>query len=119
MEKTSRNDAKALAFFESMNRYIAQRKKLDLEEVYNRIKDKYPVVLTNTFALENGREDFDEDHQVLYGVSSVGRFLLYDNGLYIVFDVDKADGSYTHWHPIDIEETIHDVNLFMEGISKY
>ena len=59
-----------------------------------------------------------EDFQVLCGESSVGKFFLYDNGLYIVFDVDKNDGTYMHWHPSDTEEAIKDVLLFMDGKCK-
>lgn len=102
-----------------INNHMNERKKLDLNSVYNQIKDKYQVVLTNTYALANGREDFDEDFQILYGTSSAGKFMLYDNGLNIIFDADKADGTYTHWHPIDDEDAINDVILFMGGTSKY
>lgn len=119
MRKALLNGASVLTFAEKINHHIEERKCLDLNTVYNQVKDIYPVVLTNTYALENGREDYDEDYQILYGISSAGRFLLYDDGLDIIFDADKADGTYTHWHPLDTEEAIKDVILFMGGISKY
>ena len=116
MKKSPMNGAHAFA--DAINQHMAERKKLDLNKVYNQVKDKYPIILTNAYALDNGREDYDEDYQILCGKSLAGKFILYDNGLDIVFDAEKADGTYTHWHPIDAEETITDVILFMEGISK-
>lgn len=111
-------DSTSAALVERANRYMAKRTKLDTNEVYEKTKRKYPIVLTNTYALENGKKDWDEDFQIVYGESPAGKFSLYDNGLDIVFDVEKTDGSYTHWHPIDTEEAIKDVLLFMEGICK-
>ena len=119
MRITPMNIAGVFDFAERINHHMDERKKLNLNLVYNQIKDKYPVVLTNTYALDNGKKEFDEDYQIMYGMSTVGKFLLYDDGLDIVFDVDKADGTYTHWHPIDTEEAIKDVILFMGGTSKY
>ena len=107
------------AFCDKVNRYIAERQRLDLTAVYDKLKDQYPLVLTNTFSLENGMAEFGEDFDILCGESEAGRFQLYDNGLYIVFDVDKSDGTYTHWHPSDILEAIEDIREFMEGKSDY
>lgn len=107
------------AFEEEINRYIAKREPLDLKAVYRRLKDKYPLVLTTTFSLENGAEDYGEDFEILCGESSAGKFQLYDCGLYIIFDVDKSDGTYTHWHPADIEDAVADIVEFMEGKCRY
>lgn len=96
-----------------------KREPIDLNAVYNRLKNKYPLILTNTFSLENGAEDYGEDFLILCGESTVGKFQLYDNGLNIIFDVDKADGTYLHWHPADFEEVIEDIELFMQGYCKY
>ena len=111
-------DADATAFQERMNCYMAERIKLDTNEVYEKINGRYPVVLTSTYALEDGREDWEENFPIVCGESSVGKFFLYDNGLDIVFDVEKADGSYMHWHPVDTAEAINDAMQFMEGICK-
>jgi len=119
MKKSPTSSADVSAIEERINSYMNERKKLDLNTVYNRIKDKYPIVLTSAYATDNGREDYGEDYQILRGESSVGIFTLYDNGLNIIFDADKADGTYTHWHPADIEEAIRDVILFMDGISRH
>lgn len=103
---------------DEINRYIEQREKLVLKAVYDQLKDEYCLVLTNTFSLENGAEDYDEDFEILCGESSAGKFQLYDAGLYIVFDVDKSDGTYLHWHPADINEAVNDVREFMQGKCK-
>ena len=118
MKRTPLNRDNLLSFKRRINHYMNERTKLDLNTVYNHLKEKYLVVLTNAYALENG-SDFDEDYQLLYGESPAGKFLLYDDGLDIIFDADKADGTYTHWHPLDTEEAIKDVIQFMDGIPKY
>lgn len=119
MNKKPLDSTSVFAYRDRINHYLDERKKLDLNTVYSEVIGRYPVILTNAYALDNGREEFDEDYQILYGVSSAGQFVLYDNGLDIIFDADKIDGTYTHWHPIDIEEAINDVILFMNGMSKY
>lgn len=105
-------------FEKKVNEYIANREKLDLKAVYTRLKDTYDLLLTNTFSLENGEEKYGEDFELLCGASSAGAFELYDCGLYIIFDVDKPDGTYVHWHPENTEEAIHDVEAFMQGHCK-
>lgn len=106
---------KALEFEKEINRYIAEREPLDLTAVYERLKDKYPLILTNTFSLPNGAEDYQEDFMILCGESDTGAFQLYDNGLNIIFDVDKADGTYTHRHPSSFNDVINDIINFMQG----
>lgn len=119
MKKTLPKGEGVSSFAERINHHVNRREKLDLHTVYSQIKDKYSVVLTNAYNLDHGSEDFDKDYQILYGISSAGKFLLYDDGLDIIFDADKADGTYTHWHPENTEEAVKDVILFMDGISKY
>ena len=106
-------------FGDKINDYIAERQHIDLKMVYEALKDQYPVMLTNTYSLENGMADFGEDLAILCGESEAGRFQLYDNGLYIILDVDKPNGTYTHWHPSDIHEAIEDIREFMQGNCKY
>ena len=106
-------------FQKRINQYMKTRTPLDVKAVYETLKDSFPLTLTHTFALENGEEDYGEDYVVVCGSSSAGSFQLYDNGLYGVFDVDKADGSYTHGHPESAEEAVEDVREFMQGRCKY
>ena len=102
-------------FEKTINQHMKTRTPLDVTAVYEALKDQYPLTLTSAYALENGKEDYDEDFIMLCGTSSAGNFQLYDNGLYGVFDADKADGSYTHWHPADMMQAVEDVITFMQG----
>ena len=108
----------AQEFAKQINRYIVERERVNLQAIYDALKDQYPLILTNTFSLPEGKKDYGEDFEVLLGKSPAGQFFLYDDRLYIVFDVDKADGSYTHWHPADTAEAMEDVRLFMQGICR-
>jgi hypothetical protein len=90
-----------------------------IKPAYEQLKDQYDLVLTNTFALENGYEDFREDFEIICGESSAGKFQIYHNGCSFIFDVDKADGTYTHWHLADIDGLIEDIREFMQGRCKY
>lgn len=99
-------------FAERINRYIAEREKLDPATVYAQLKDTYPVVLTMAPC-------YDYEIPILCGESSAGKFELWDNGLDIIFDIYKPDGTYTHWHPLDIAEAIEGVREFMNGICEH
>lgn len=101
-----------------MNEHINTRTPLDVTAVYETLKERFPLTLTSAYALENGSEDYDGDYVMVCGTSSVGTFQLYDNHLHGVFDVDLADGSYTHWHPYDVAEAVEDVIAFMQGVCK-
>jgi len=105
-------------FEKSINKYIQTRTPLDVRSVYEKLKDRFPLTLTHAYALENGEADYDGDYVMVCGSSSVGSFQLYDDGLYAVFDVEKADGSYAHWHPANTAEALEDVIAFMQGICK-
>lgn len=111
----SDNVQNAMGFQRRINQYINKRTPLDVVAVYEALKDKFPLTLTSAYQLKNGKEDYDADHIMVCGTSSAGAFFLYDNGLYGVFDVDKAAGGYTHWHPTSVDEAIQDVIAFMQG----
>ena len=104
-------------------------KNYDLEFIYNQLKDKYDLVLTNTFALNAG---YEIDVPVLCGSSALGRFELYKedaNWEEFVFTVEfatpkKHKGHHsseqgTHWHPQSLEEAMTDVIAFMEGTHQF
>ena len=99
-------------FAERINRYIAEREKFDPVAVYEQMKDVYAVVVTMEPA-------YDYEIPVLRGESSVGKFEVWDNGLDIIFDIDKPDGTYTHWHPSDVSEATEAVREFMNGICEH
>lgn len=89
-----------------------------LHIVYNQLKDRFDLVLTNAFAVENGEEDWGEDIELLCGESSAGKFTLFDAGQGLQFDVDKPDGTYIHWHSAGVEEAVNDVIMFMQGVCR-
>lgn len=97
-----------------INRYMISRQRLDLHAVYARLAPRYP----DAFTIEQGDADRGEDFEILSGHSPAGRFEVYDNGLDIVFGVDRPDGSYTHWHPANFDEVIADLEAFMQGYSR-
>ena len=99
-------------FVEGINRYIAEREKFDPVAVYEQMKDVYAVVVTMEPA-------YDYEIPVLRGESSAGKFEVWDNGLDIIFDIYKPDGTYTHWHPSDVSEATEAVREFMNGICEH
>ena len=91
-----------------------------LEILYAQLKDKYDLLLTNTFSLNAG---FKVDFQVLYGESRIGKFYLFseyfvDGDYGFNFSVDFPNGEGTHWHPRTKEQALEDVIAFMEGTHK-
>ena len=99
-------------FAERINRYIAEREKFDPVAVYEQMKDVYAVVVTMEPA-------YDYEIPVLRGETSAGKFEVWDNGLDIIFDIYKPDGTYTHWHPSDVSEATEAVREFMNGICEH
>ena len=99
-------------FAERINRYIAEREKFDPVAVYEQMTDVYAVVVTMEPA-------YDYEIPVLRGESSAGKFEVWDNGLDIIFDIYKPDGTYTHWHPSDVSEATEAVREFMNGICEH
>ena len=64
----------------------------EIELIYDKVKDKYNLTLTNSFALNEG---FTWDVPVIYGESQQGRFWLYadedvpnPHGIEFVFSVE-------------------------------
>ena len=95
-----------------INNDIAQREKLNPAAVYEQLKDTYPIVLTM-------EPCYDYEIPVLSGQSAAGRFELWDNGLDIIFEIERNDGSNTQWHPSDVNEAVEDVQNFMQGKCKF
>ena len=100
----------------------------DIELIYDKVKDKYNLTLTNSFALN---ERFTWDVPVIYGESQQGRFWLYadedvpdPHGIEFVFSVEYEHRTwfrkrlvkrYTHWHPRSTEQAIQDIEDFLQG----
>ena len=106
----------------------------DIEYIYNELKDKHKLLLTNTFSLNDG---FTWDVPVIYGEVEEKRFWLYadedvsePHGIEFVFSVEYEKQKrfwlkkhvvkcHTHWHPRTIEQAIKDVDDFMLGKNPF
>lgn len=89
----------------------------DLQAVYEQLKDKYDLVFTHTGALEGG---FTADFPIMVG-SAHGQILyLSEEGVDFVLTVENIQRTMdTHWHPMDVEDAIFDVEEFMQGRADY
>jgi hypothetical protein len=86
-------------------------------DVYNQMKDRYPLLLTNTISLDEG---FTIDCPILVGKAHGQIIELYSDGDMFILDVmDEAQTKGTHWHPNDVESAIEDIQEFMDGKSDY
>ena len=102
----------------------------DIELIYDKVKDKDNLILTNSLALNEG---FTWNVPIIYGEAEHGRFWLYadedvpePHGIEFVFSVEYEKQKRiwfrkhmvkcgTHWHPQTIEQAIKDVDDFMLG----
>ena len=89
----------------------------NLLTVYEQLKDRYPLQLTTTRALDDG---FSIDCPILVGQAHGQIIRLYEDGVHFVLDVMNAEKTAgTHWHPLDVSEAANDISEFMEGMSDY
>ncbi|MBQ7378424.1 MAG: hypothetical protein IJW70_01940 [Clostridia bacterium] len=100
----------------------------DIELIYDKVKDKYRLTLTNTSDLDDG---FTWSVPVICGEREQARFWLYadadvpePHGIEFVFSVEYQKRTlfgkgmktcHTHWHPQSIEQAAEDVDSFMRG----
>ena len=89
----------------------------DVFAVYAQLKDKYPLTMTTTGALNEG---FTVDCPILVRKSHGQIVELYEDGGDFVLDVmDEAQTEGTHWHPVDIDRAVEDIAEFMNGKLDY
>lgn len=89
----------------------------DLNVIYERLKDRYALILTNTIALDEG---FTVDCPILVGRAHGQIIELYlDCEMFVLDVMDEAQTKGTHWHPYDVEAAVDDIVEFMEGKSDY
>ena len=80
--------------------------------IYEQLKDRYPLIRTNAFALDDG---FTEDMPVLVGRNNDAECWLYEWGGDFVFSVEIPGMPYRdHRHPQSIDEAVLAVIGFME-----
>ena len=90
---------------------------LDLNLIYQQLKDKYDLALTNAFSLNAG---FRKDFQVLFGQTSQNKFFLYHDGEVAIFDIENQAGTLAdHWHPDDTQEALEMIIDFMEDTCEF
>ena len=89
----------------------------DVFAVYEQLKDRYPLIMTTTGALDEG---FTVDCPILVGKAHGQIIELYEDGGDFILDVmDEAQTKGTHWHLNDVDSAIDYVVEFMEGKSDY
>ena len=89
----------------------------DVFAAYNRLKGKYPLGMTTTFALNEG---FERDGPILVGKAHGQIIELYnDYGMFVLTIMDEAQTKGTHGHPCDIEAAAEEIAAFMEGKMDY
>ncbi len=89
----------------------------DLFAVYDRLKDRYALTMTNTLS---AHECFRMDVPILIARAHDRVLWLYVDAGEFVFDVmDSTCTMGTHWHPMTVEQAVCDVTAFMEGTAEY
>jgi hypothetical protein len=89
----------------------------DSRPIYEQLKDRYPLVLTTSAALDEG---FTVDCPILVGKAHGQIIELYLYCEMFVMDVMDAEQTKgTHWHPNDVESAIEYIVDFMEGKADY
>lgn len=89
----------------------------DLKVIYEQLKDRYPLVLTTSAALDEG---FTVDCPILVGKAHGQILELYlDEEMFVMDVMDAAQTKGTHWHPNDVEDAVKDIVKFMEGKADY
>ena len=86
----------------------------DIELIYNELKDKYDLILTNTLAMSDG---YTIDVPLVRGETVDKRFDLYKEDDLFVFSVEFfnkiGEEKYTHGHPYDTQDAIKYIEQFM------
>ena len=89
----------------------------DVKAVYEQLKDRYDLILTNALSVDDG---FEEDCPILVGRREGYILWLYEDGGDFVLDVLNAEMTAgTHWHPNDVEQAVEDIAYFFENEPKY
>ena len=89
----------------------------DVLNVYERLKNRYNLVLTTTSALDEG---FTIDCPIIVGKAHGQVIELYkDDDLFVMGVKDAGHTMGTHWHPYDAEAAADDMIEFMNGKSDY
>ena len=89
----------------------------ELFAVYERLKDRYALTLTNTLS---AHKCFRMDVPILIAAAHGKILWLYaDAGDFVLDVMDDAQTMGTHWHPLEAEQAVRDITAFMEGTEEY
>ena len=89
----------------------------DVLAVYEILKDRYDLTLTNSTAVDDG---FTIDCPIIVAKAHGLILWLYSDGDVFVLDVmDEGQRKGTHWHPDDVKSAVEDIAEFMDGKSDY
>lgn len=89
----------------------------DVVTVYEKLRNKYDLILTTTSALNEG---FTVDCPIIVGKAHEQIIKLYEyGGEFVMCEKNISLTKETHWHPNNIEDAICDIVEFMDGKSDY
>ena len=89
----------------------------DILKVYEQLKDRYALVLTTTYALDEG---FTIDCPIIVGKAHGQIIELYkDDPLFVMDVMDEEQTKGNHWHPYNVEYAVYDIEDFINGKSDY
>lgn len=89
----------------------------DVFDIYNALKDKYSLLMTNTLALDDG---YTVDYPVLVAKAHGQAVRLYvDDGYFVFCVIDEAKDAETHLHPCDTQQALSFLVEFMDGRTDY
>lgn len=95
-----------------------------IQEIFDKVKDKYPLLLTDTGKLAD--EGFTISVPVICGESELGRFWLYredeEHDPLLVFSYELSEsygGGYGHGHPYSVEQSIEHIEQFMNCKTEF
>lgn len=89
----------------------------ELLDVFERLKDRYGVVLTTTSAADDG---FTVDCPIMVCRAHGQIMWLYAYEDVFVMDVmDEKKTKGTHWHPCTVEDAVRDMTEFLNGRANY
>lgn len=85
----------------------------ELKFIYEKLKNTHNLILTNTFALNDG---YTIDMPVIRGTSTNGKFDLYKDDDLFVFSFELFDKPeeerHSHSHPYDVNDAINYIEKF-------
>ena len=100
-----------------MSDFITEKTEQDIATIYEQLKDKYDLLLTNTSILDEG---FTINCPIIVGKAHEQIIELYVcDGMFVMCVMDDKKTKGTHWHPHEINNAINDIKAFMGGKSNY